>query len=116
MKKVYKYFFKAFLIPLLFISNPVLSQEEDPSTRVLFIFDSSQSMYANWEGGTRMEVAKKLLSNMLDSLRNQQKIELGLRVYGHQRPVPPPDCKDTRLEVGFGLYNIDQIQKHIIRF
>ena len=80
---------------------------------MLFIFDASQSMYANWEGGNRMDIAKNLLSNMLDSLRGQDKVEVGLRVYGHQRPVPPQDCRDTRLEVGFGLHKIDQIQARL---
>ena len=60
-----------------------------------------------------MDIAKNLLSNMLDSLRGQDRVEVGLRVYGHQRPVPPQDCKDTRLEVGFGLHKIDQIQARL---
>lgn len=115
MNKAHTYLFKVgVLLMFLFLSsNTALAQQEKPLTRVLFIFDASQSMYANWEGGTRMEVAKELLSNMLDSLRNQNKVEVALRVYGHQRPVPPQDCRDTRLEVGFGLHNIDQIQARL---
>ena len=46
-------------------------------------------MYTNWEDGSRMDIAKVLLSNMLDSLRGQEFVEVGLRVYGHQFPVPP---------------------------
>lgn len=102
-----------FLVALLLCSSSLFAQKEQPLTRVLFIFDASQSMYANWEGGSRMDIAKNLLSNMLDSLRGQDKVEVGLRVYGHQRPVPPQDCRDTRLEVGFGLHKIDQIQARL---
>lgn len=94
-------------------SGSLRAQEKEPLTRVLFIYDASQSMYAAWEGGTRMEVAKKLLINMLDSLRGQENLEIGLRVYGHQRPVPPQDCRDTRLEVNFKADNIDQLQARL---
>lgn len=115
MKKLRTYLTKAilFLVTLLLCGSSLFAQKEQPLTRVLFIFDASQSMYANWEGGTRMDIAKNLLSNMLDSLRGQDKVEVGLRVYGHQRPVPPQDCRDTRLEVGFGLHKIDQIQARL---
>ena len=104
---------KLFIVTFLLCSSSLLAQKEKPLTRVLFIFDASQSMYANWEGGNRMDIAKNLLSNMLDSLRGQDKVEVGLRVYGHQFPVPPQECEDTRLEVGFGLHKIDQIQARL---
>lgn len=104
----------ALLLVILFLCNiNSTAQNEKPLTRVLFIFDASQSMYANWEGGNRMEVAKTLLGNMLDSLRGKDKLEVGLRVYGHQRPVPPQDCRDTKLEVGFGSNRIDLIKARL---
>ena len=84
-----------------------------PITRVLFIFDASQSMYAQWEGNSRMEIAKELLSNMLDSLDDRNNLEVGLRCYGHQKPSPPQDCRDTRLEVNFGKNNIPAIKKRL---
>ena len=44
-----------------------------------------------------MEIAKELLSNMLDSLDNKENLQVGLRCYGHQLPVPSYDgCKDTK--------------------
>ena len=115
MNKLRTYLTKAnlFLVILLLFSSSLFAQKEQPLTRVLFIFDASQSMYANWEGGSRMDIAKNLLSNMLDSLRGQDKVEVGLRVYGHQRPVPPQDCRDTRLEVGFSNNNIRKIQARL---
>ena len=37
---------------------------------------------------------------MLDSLNNKKNIEVGLRCYGHQLPVPSAGgCKDTKLEL-----------------
>ena len=43
-------------------------------------------MYAQWDGNSRMEIAKELLSNMLDSLDNKENLLVGLRCYGHQKP------------------------------
>ena len=60
---------KLFLVSFLLFNSSLFAQKEQSITRVLFIFDASQSMYANWEGGSRMDIAKNLLSNMLDSLR-----------------------------------------------
>ncbi len=62
------------------------------------MFDASNSMNGTWKSGTKMLVAKKLLGNMLDSLKNKPDLELALRVYGHQKPFPPQDCDDTKLD------------------
>jgi len=97
----------------LLLSGNALAQKKEPLTRVLFIFDASQSMYAQWEGNSRMEIAKELLSNMLDSLDNKDNIEVGLRCYGHQKPSPPQDCRDTKLEVGFGKNTVPAIKNRL---
>ena len=89
------------------------AQKDEQVTRVLFIFDASQSMYAQWDGNSRMEIAKELLSNMLDSLDNKENLQVGLRCYGHQKPSPPQDCRDTRLEVPFGNNTIPAIKKRL---
>ena len=50
---------------------------------------------------------------MLDSLQaiqEESNFQLALRIYGHQKPVPPQDCSDTRLEVRFGPGNIAKIK------
>ena len=87
-------------------------QTEEPTlTRIEFLFDASQSMYGRWQSGTKIEVAKKLMTQLLDSLRHLNNIELALRVYGHQKPFPPQDCDDTKLEVPFGKGNISRIQE-----
>ena len=82
-------------------------------TRILFVFDASQSMLTKWESDSKMNVSKKMLTTMLDSLAKIENLEVALRVYGHQRPVPPQDCSDTRLEVPFGKDNYQKIKSVI---
>jgi len=38
---------------------------------------------------------------MVDSLKDIENLEIGLRVYGHQKGYPPQDCDDTKLEINF---------------
>jgi Ca-activated chloride channel family protein len=57
-------------------------------------------MYGTWQSGSKIDIAKRLLDNFLDSLKNTPNLELGLRCYGHQHAlVPTRDCEDTKLEV-----------------
>ena len=79
-------------------------------TRIEFLFDASQSMYGKWQSGAKIDVAKSLMAQLLDSLRYVGNIELALRVYGHLKPFPPQDCDDSRLEVPFSKGNIPHIQ------
>ena len=72
-----------------------------PINRILFVFDASQSMLGRWQSGRKIDIAKKLLSSITDSLKNIDNLELALRVYGHQRSYPPQDCDDTKLEINF---------------
>ncbi|MGB0176323.1 MAG: vWA domain-containing protein, partial [Owenweeksia sp.] len=90
-------------------------QEDEVLTRILFVFDGSQSMYARWESGRKIDIAQELMIKMLDSLESldSKSFQLALRVYGHQKPVPPQDCNDTRLEVPFGNRNFGKIKKVI---
>ena len=116
MFKLKKHIFLVILIISigLSFSNRTFAQKDITVTRVLFIFDASQSMYAKWDGSSRMEIAKELLSNMLDSLNNKKNIEVGLRCYGHQLPVPSSGgCKDTKLEVNFGTNTIPAIKQRL---
>jgi len=82
-----------------------------PTSRILFIFDASNSMAGQWEGERKIDMARDILFEMLDTLEQREKVELALRVYGHQSPVPPQDCSDTRLEVPFGRLNASKIRE-----
>jgi Ca-activated chloride channel family protein len=95
----------------LFIGLQSFSQENQ-KTRLLFIFDASNSMNGSWQNGKKMPIARKLLSTALDSLRNVDNLELALRVYGHQKSyLGGQDCNDTKLEVPFAKSStaVDQI-------
>jgi len=85
-----------------FAQYPNAKKVEPTVTRILFLFDASNSMYGRWQSNIKMEVAKKLMAELLDSLKNRENLDLALRVYGHQKPFPPQDCDDTKLEVYFG--------------
>jgi Ca-activated chloride channel family protein len=91
------------------------SYSQDKLTRILFILDASNSMNASWGEQTRIEAAKELLSQAVDSLKGSANLEIALRVYGHQSPITPTfqDCNDTKLEVPFGVDNYDRIKSYI---
>ena len=78
--------------------------ETTETTRILFVFDASNSMNAYWGQRRKWDVARELLSASLDSLYGQEGLELGLRVYGHGTKHVPgqQDCDDTELIVPLG--------------
>jgi Ca-activated chloride channel homolog len=88
-------------------------KQEEPPTRILFLFDASQSMFASWQSGMRIDVAKRLMSDLLDSLNNVPNLELALRVFGHQKRFPPQDCDDTKLEVPFNKNNAANVKRRL---
>lgn len=109
------------LLTFFFIANFVsffsFSQNVEPPTftsRILFILDASGSMHGNWDSGVKIDVAKNLLGEFLDSLESRKdKIELALRVYGHQSPRNERNCKDTKLEVPFAPKNAVNIKNRL---
>ncbi len=104
-------------ILFLFSFTPVISQQSDPIqplTRILFVFDCSQSMNGVWESDKKINIARNFLNKTIDSLEQVDNVEMALRVYGHQSYVPPQDCEDTRLEIPFAPENGEKI-KHKLR-
>jgi Ca-activated chloride channel homolog len=71
------------------------------TNRILFIFDDSYSMYAPWNSNIKIEVAKKVMGEFLDSLRDIPNLDIALRCYGHTTFFRERNCKDSRLEVPF---------------
>src|SRR5688572_32992511 len=84
-----------------------VQQKLPDKTRILFLLDASGSMQEQWlrPNQSRWTVAKSILTKLVDSLRQNNKLELGLRVYGHISPQEQKNCKDTRLEVPFKAKN-----------
>jgi len=62
-------------------------------------------MNARWQSDTRINIAKRILIEVVDSLEGTPNLEMALRVFGHQTPFPPIDCSDTKLEIPFGRNN-----------
>ena len=79
-------------------------------TRILFLLDGSASMNNGFGNETRMDAAKKILGEIVDSLRMKPEIDIALRVYGHQYASVLNDCSDTKLEVPFGKVNLPYLK------
>jgi Ca-activated chloride channel family protein len=67
-------------------------------------------MYANWNSNIKIEVAKKVMGEFLDSLKNIPDLELGLRCYGHTTFFKERNCKDSKLEVPFAGAKINSLK------
>lgn len=78
-------------------------------TRVLIILDCSNSMWDRWQSDSKIKVTQQVLLKFLDSVANQQNIEVALRVFGHLNK----NSYGTRLEVPFEPGNNYKIQSKI---
>ncbi len=104
----------AFLANSTRLSAQYGTKTQEPKTRILFIFDASNSMNGKWQTTNKNEVAQRLLSQAMDSLRDEENLELALRVYGHQKYYRMgQDCNDTKLEVPFGANNAERIKARL---
>jgi Ca-activated chloride channel homolog len=90
-------------------------RDDDPlvTTRILFLLDASGSMLGTWQNNSRWNVARRLLTDLMDSLEGKPRLEVALRVYGHQTERGERDCKDTRLEVPFAPGSFGRIQQKL---
>ena len=101
----------AFLLTFILSFAFAKAQTSAQKTRILFVFDASQSMYGRWDNGQKIQIATRLLREIVDSLKTTKNVEVALRVYGHQNNVSSNgrNCKDTKLEVPFSVNNHDKI-------
>src|ERR1700756_169241 len=83
------------------------------TTRVLFVFDASNSMKTMYDGKPRIEKAKELFYKFIDSLNHLKNYEFALRMYGNTVKYPPGDCNDSRLMVPFAKNNIQKIKDFV---
>lgn len=104
-----------FLFTAFALTVAKAQKEEKPPkiTRILLIMDASGSMTDKWEGRPRIDIAKEIISKLVDSLKIVPNLELALRVYGHQWDKRYNNCKDTKLEVPFKKGNFDAIKAKI---
>lgn len=90
-----------------------IKAQQPNKTRILFLLDASGSMLAEMGTDTRINVAKRLLSKMVDSLRHTPNLEIGLRVYGHTTTKDKQNCRDTKLEIPFGKTNHEAMKEKL---
>ncbi len=103
------------ILAILFFLTAFQVSAQEQLTRILFVFDASNSMHSRWDESTRIAIAKEVLIKTVDSLSYVPNLEIALRVYGHQSPITPSyqDCNDTKLEVPFAPGNHSRIKQKI---
>ncbi len=117
LPKLFRFCFMAAMTALCFCitgkaqNNP--PKYKPPETRILFIFDASQSMAGTWQKETKIAIARRVLIHIIDSLEQVPNVKMALRIYGHQSPVPPQNCNDTKLEVPFASGNAPLIRQKL---
>ncbi|MEX2597403.1 MAG: VWA domain-containing protein [Salibacteraceae bacterium] len=96
------------------LQSTAQNKEEVPLTRILFIFDASNSMNGVWDKKPKIEIASALFNSALDSLQKIDDLQLALRVYGHQKSyLKGQDCDDTKLLVPFGYNSVPKMKTEI---
>ncbi|MES2513733.1 MAG: VWA domain-containing protein [Bacteroidota bacterium] len=110
---VFRNIFFSFVLLTSQILSAQVKKTEPSLTRVLFVFDASNSMKAKHNTTTRMQGAKDLFYKFLDSLNKQKNIQFALRMYGHTVKYPPGDCKDSKLVVPFSKNNVALIKSKV---
>ena len=113
-KKSKMKFFSNILLLISFLSvvaNSTAQYKKDiKTTRILFIFDASNSMNGKWNSGKKIDIAREILIKLVDSLDKLDNTQLALRIYGHQHAFPPQVCTDSKLEVPFADKNATNIK------
>jgi hypothetical protein len=108
-----KYLKYSFLLLLTLVSIRSFSQtkNEYKQPRILILLDGSSSMLNEWTSGkNRFKAAGNIILTLMDSIYNvNDQVEFGLRVYGHEHPVPENNCFDTKKEVIFTKSNMTQM-------
>ena len=102
MKKIFSIILFT-LLTFLLVNNLAFSQNK--TTRILFVVDGSGSMKEQIDGKRKFDIAKELLAHVVDSLSTiAGRVEIGVRVFGHQSPRSEQNCKDSKLELNFGKH------------
>lgn len=108
-----KYFYIALCMCMASLAAAQVKPPAVSLTRVLFVFDASNSMQARIGSKTRIQGAKELFYHFIDSLSHYKNMQFALRMYGNTVKYPPGDCNDTRLVVPFGPNNRQQIKDRV---
>jgi Ca-activated chloride channel homolog len=104
-----------FILVNLFFPQNINAQyvKQKRTNRILFIFDASNSMNGHWDSGKKIDIARRILIKLVDSLEKNENTQLALRIYGHQFGFPPFVCTDSKLEVPFDWNNASKIKEKL---
>lgn len=78
---------------------------------VEIVFDASNSMWAQIDGVSKMEIARQTLEETLDALPDD--LAVALRVYGHRHKREERNCQDSELLVSFEARGREAIRRAI---
>jgi len=100
---------------IIFFSATYAQLPAEKPARILFLLDGSSSMVNEWDTKqTRFEAAANIITAIADSIHAiNSDVEFALRIFGHQHSVNEKNCFDTKLEVGFGIQNTEQIKTRL---
>lgn len=80
---------------VLLAGTPLVpAQQPAAASRAIIVFDASGSMYGEVPGGVKIDIAKKVVSDIVGTI--DPAMELGLMAYGHRKKG---DCEDIELLV-----------------
>ncbi len=100
-----------FILLFSFFAVELYAQKpQSTQTRILFIFDESRSMLGEWNGERKIDIANRVLSEMVDSLAEIPNVQMAMRMYGNRKDYPPKKCDDTELVVPFGPNSSSKIK------
>lgn len=105
MKKLSGFLLLVFILSSSMVAGQIENAYKGRKTRILFLLDGSGSMVAEMGEANRWSSAIGIMSNIVDTLRSVENVEVALRVFGHNKPITEKDCYDTKLEVPFGVNN-----------
>jgi hypothetical protein len=96
------------------VGRVVRGQDSSTTVNVELVLDSSGSMNERIGGETRMQIAKRVLIDVVNAIPEQAGINVGFRIYGHlgdnTRAGRPVSCRSSEL-----LVPIDGVDKPAIR-
>lgn len=104
----------AFLLLAFCAQISYAQNKNNVKTRVLFMFDASLSMSDVWQKTPKIDIAKRVLIEIVDSLQHVPNLQMALRTFGADYSLyPKRNCEDTRLLVPFRNNNAKEIDEKI---
>jgi Ca-activated chloride channel family protein len=100
---------------LFVILSSSFAMAEGPNKYVEIMLDASGSMQAQVGGEAKIAIAKRVLSEIVESMKGRTDLDIGVRIYGHQFNKSANNCQDTKLELPFAPPDPQKIQDLISR-